>query len=206
MQKTIIPALLALSFILSACSCPVCEITENRYPKTFKLTGVPPKLKEKVDNYIAARTGEEFFLKHVKLNETASYFDSVKYFWVYDINGGGKDWVTGKIELFTDSLGHPDPLMEVSGIPECAGGTSACDYSITPEKAREIAQKEGLKPGVKDWSVKFIWNPKYKNYVWQILSTLQESQGSQGFRGSGEELLLDASTGAKLELNEWKVR
>lgn len=206
MQKIILLPLLALSFIISACSCPVCEITENRYPKTFKLTGVPEKMKERVDNYIAARTGEDFFLKNIKLNETASYFDSVKYYWVYDLAIEGKEWATGKIELFTDSLGSPDPLMEVSGIPECASNPTACDFSINPARAKELAQKEGLKAGVKEWSVKFIWNPKYKNYVWQVLSTLEESQGSQGFRGSGQELLLDASSGAKLEMNEWKVR
>ncbi|GJQ31869.1 MAG: hypothetical protein HBSAPP04_07080 [Ignavibacteriaceae bacterium] len=206
MRNIILLSVLGLSFILSACSCPVCEITENRYPKTFKLMGVPENMKERVDSYIAARSGEDFFLKNVKLNETASYFDSVKYYWVYDIAIEGKEWASGKIELFTDSLGNVDPLMEVSGIPECASNPNSCDYTITPTKAKELAQKEGLKAGVKEWSVKFIWNPKYKNYVWQVLSTLEESQGSHGFRGSGQELILDASTGAKLEMNEWKVR
>ncbi|MBP7542614.1 MAG: hypothetical protein KA747_03300, partial [Ignavibacteriaceae bacterium] len=77
---------------------------------------------------------------------------------------------------------------------------------ITPNQAFKIAIKEGLKPGIKEWSQKFLWNAKFNRYVWQIISTLEESQGSQGFRGSGEEIIIDASTGEKLDFNEWKVR
>jgi len=195
-----------LSLLLQACSCPVCEITDNRYPKTFKLTGVPESLKTKVDSWIAAKTGESFFTNYIKLNETASYFDSVKYYWVYDITIPEKDFVTGKIDLFTDTKGNIDPLMEVNGIPDCESNPSTCTFDITPQKALVIATKEGLKPGIKEWTLKFVWSQKFNRYVWQIISTLEESQGSNGFRGSGQELLLDASSGAKLDLSEWKVR
>jgi len=170
------------------------------------MIGVPEKIKEKVDNYIAAKTGEDFFVKYVSLNETASFFDSVKYYWVYDISIPGKEWVTGKIDLFTDSLGNIDQLMEVNGIPDCGTNPNGCSFDITPNQAFKIAIKEGLKPGIKEWSQKFLWNAKFNKYVWQIISTLEESQGSQGFRGSGEEIIIDASTGEKLDFNEWKVR
>jgi len=206
MRFSLILTITLLSLIWQGCSCPVCEITDNRYPKTFKLTGVPEQLKPKVDSYIAGKTGETFFTNYIQLNETASYFDSVKYFWVYDIVIPEKEYVRGKIELFTDAKGNIDPLMEVNGIPDCEANPAGCSFDITPQKAFVLATKEGLKPGINEWKLKFIWSPKFNRYVWQIISTLEESQGSQGFRGSGQELLLDASTGAKLELSEWKVR
>lgn len=206
MKSTVFFITILVSLLLSACSCPVCDIVDNRYPKTLKMMGIPEKIKEKVDNYIAGRTGEEFFLKNVSLNETASFFDSVKYYWVYDISMPGKEWVTGKIDLFTDSLGNIDRLMEINGIPDCGMNPQGCTFDTTPYAAIEIAKKEGLKPGIKEWSQKFLWNAKFNRYVWQIISTLQESQGSQGFRGSGEEIIIDASTGEKLDFTEWKVR
>lgn len=206
MKSTVFFITILASLLLSACTCPVCDIVDNRYPKTLKMMGVPEKIKEKVDNYIAGKTGEEFFMKNVTLNETASFFDSVKYYWVYDISKPGKEWVTGKIDLFTDSLGNIDQLMEINGIPDCAVNPNGCSFDITPNQAFKIAIKEGLKSGIKEWSLKFLWNAKFKRYVWQIISTLQESQGSQGFRGSGEEIIIDASTGEKLDFNEWKVR
>lgn len=206
MKATVLFITILVSLLLSACSCPVCDIVDNRYPKTLKMIGVPEKIKEKVDNYIACKTGEDFFLKNVSLNETASFFDSVKYFWVYDLSVPGKEWVTGEIDLYTDSLGNIDPLMEVNGIPDCGENPEGCSFDITPNQAFKIAAKEGLKPGIKEWSQKFLWNAKFNRYVWQIISTLQESQGSQGFRGSGEEIIIDASTGEKLDFNEWKVR
>ncbi|MBK7267501.1 MAG: hypothetical protein IPI12_14460 [Ignavibacteriales bacterium] len=206
MKSTVFLITILISLFLTACSCPVCDIVDNRYPKTLKMIGVPEKIKEKVDNYIAAKTGEDFFVKYVSLNETASFFDSVKYYWVYDISIPGKEWVTGKIDLFTDSLGNIDQLMEVNGIPDCGTNPNGCSFDITPNQAFKIAIKEGLKPGIKEWSQKFLWNAKFNRYVWQIISTLEESQGSQGFRGSGEEIIIDASTGEKLDFNEWKVR
>lgn len=206
MKSTVFLITILISLFLTACSCPVCDIVDNRYPKTLKMIGVPEKIKEKVDNYIAAKTGEDFFVKYVSLNETASFFDSVKYYWVYDISIPGKEWVTGKIDLFTDSLGNIDQLMEVNGIPDCGTNPNGCSFDITPNQAFKIAIKEGLKPGIKEWSQKFLWNAKFNKYVWQIISTLEESQGSQGFRGSGEEIIIDASTGEKLDINEWKVR
>jgi hypothetical protein len=206
MKSTVFLITILISLFLTACSCPVCDIVDNRYPKTLKMIGVPEKIKEKVDNYIAAKTGEDFFVKYVSLNETASFFDSVKYYWVYDISVSGKEWVTGKIDLFTDSLGNIDQLMEVNGIPDCGTNPNGCSFDITPNQAFKIAIKEGLKPGIKEWSQKFLWNAKFNRYVWQIISTLEESQGSQGFRGSGEEIIIDASTGEKLDINEWKVR
>jgi hypothetical protein len=206
MKSTVFLITILISLFLTACSCPVCDIVDNRYPKTLKMIGVPEKIKEKVDNYIAAKTGEDFFVKYVSLNETASFFDSVKYYWVYDISIPGKEWVTGKIDLFTDSLGNIDQLMEVNGIPDCGTNPNGCSFDITPNQAFKIAIKEGLKPGIKEWSQKFLWNAKFNKYVWQIISTLEESQGSQGFRGSGEEIIIDASTGEKLDFNEWKVR
>ncbi|MBK8664156.1 MAG: hypothetical protein IPN18_21095 [Ignavibacteriales bacterium] len=206
MKSTVFLITILISLFLTACSCPVCDIVDNRYPKTLKMIGVPEKIKEKVDNYIAAKTGEDFFVKYVSLNETASFFDSVKYYWVYDISIPGKEWVTGKIDLFTDSLGNIDQLMEVNGIPDCGTNPNGCSFDITPNQAFKIAIKEGLKPGIKEWSQKFLWNAKFNRYVWQIISTLEESQGSQGFRGSGEEIIIDASTGEKLDINEWKVR
>lgn len=206
MKSTVLFITIIVSLLLSACSCPVCDIVDNRYPKTLKMMGVPGQIKEKVDNFIAGKTGEEFFTKNVSLNETASFFDSVKYYWVYDISMQEKEWVTGKIDLFTDSLGNIDQLMETNGIPDCATNPNGCTFNITPSAAIEIATKEGLKPGIKEWSQKFMWNAKFNRYVWQIISTLQESQGSQGFRGSGEEIIIDASTGEKLDFTEWKVR
>ncbi|MBK7868119.1 MAG: hypothetical protein IPJ75_14705 [Ignavibacteriales bacterium] len=206
MKSTVFFITILVSLLISACSCPVCDIVDNRYPKTLKMIGVPEKIKEKVDNYIAGKTGEEFFLKNVTLNETASFFDSVKYYWVYDISIPGKEWVTGKIDLFTDSLGNIDQLMEINGIPDCGKNPEGCTFDIYPAAAIEIAKIEGLAPGIKKWSQKFHWNAKFNRYVWQIISTVQESQGSQGFRGSGEEIIIDASTGEKLDFTEWKVR
>jgi hypothetical protein len=118
----------------------------------------------------------------------------------------GKEWANGKIELFTDSLGNPDPMMDVVGIPPCNSNPEGCAYSITPGRAKEIALNNGIKPGIKELSAKFTWSVSRGNYVWQVLSVTSESQGSFGFRGSGQEMLIDASTGEVLSLSDWNVR
>ncbi len=61
------------------------------------------------------------------------------------------------------------------------------------------------KDGIKDWKVEFKWEPKYNQYVWSILSTFEESQGSFGFRGNGEVMLIDPNSGEVLSKDTWRV-
>jgi hypothetical protein len=60
---------------------------------------VPESMKNRVENYIAERTGEEFFVNNIRLNEYSSYFDSLRYYWVYDISSPAKNGQTEKLSF-----------------------------------------------------------------------------------------------------------
>ncbi len=106
--------------------------------------------------------------------------------------------------LWLIQLGNLVGGQKISGIPDCTNGD--CDYSIDESKAKQIAEAQGLEKGIKNWKTDFVWNDKYENYVWKIISTSSESQGSEGYRGSGKEMLIDANNGKVLESNSWHVR
>ncbi len=70
----------------------------------------------------------------------------------------------------------------------------------------QVVEKYGLKKGVKDWQVGFIWNPERQIYVWHILSTIREFEGDFGYRGSGKEMLIDPVHGDVFALNDWSIK
>ena len=63
----------------------------------------------------------------------------------------------------------------------------------------------GLKEGVKEWDMGFMWDFKFHRYVWRILSTLTEHGGEENYRAKGQEMLIDPNTGEVLALNDWII-
>jgi len=63
-----------------------------------------------------------------------------------------------------------------------------------------------LAKGIKEWQVKFIWNPERQFYVWYILSTIREFTGDFGYRGTGKEMIIDPVSGKVLAMNDWNIR
>lgn len=189
MRSSTIIATLFLSLYLFGCSCPVCEITQNRYPKIFKLIDVPESMKNRVENYIAERTGEEFFVNNIRLNEYSSYFDSLRYYWVYDISIPGKEWANGKIELFTDSLGNPDPMMDVVGIPPCNSNPEGCAYSITPGAQKRLRLTTVSNPASKSFPLSLPGAYHEVTMSGRCFRLLPSRRGVSAFRGSGRRCL-----------------
>src|SRR5690606_36171111 len=112
-----------------------------------------------------------------------------------------KEGVEGTIRFSIDTLGNVQKDKEIAGIPDCS--SNKCEYKISRDDAKSIAQKSGLDEGIKEWDVEFTWDNKYQNYIWQVRSTLTETKGTD--RRSGKIVLIDPVNGDVLDTKELRV-
>lgn len=194
----IILFMISLSVLLSACKCSSCQKQEE--------TEVPYSVLQKADQFIMSKTGKDFFEKYISPDFTRTKHIAPNYYMVYRFVMPEKSYVDATIDFTIDSLGQVLTDREIVGIPECLNNPEACNFSVNKEQAIRIAANNHLPAGIKEWQAGFIWSAKYNNYVWHILSTLDESKVDNIFRGNGEEVLIDPVTGNVLEMNKWNVR
>jgi hypothetical protein len=187
--------LISFSFVLYSCACN-CAAQED--------AEIPSSVIKKADQIIVEKTGKEFFEAYIDLDLRRSKLTADHYVMVYRLIIPDKPYVNEVIEFSVDKNGNLLKEKNARGIPNCIEGE--CGFDIDEGRAREIAKESGLDEGIIDWKTSFTWNDKHNLYIWQILATEYETQGSEGYKGNGEEILIDANSGKILEKNEWFVR
>lgn len=186
-----------ISYLFYSCSCNC---------KTERTNEIPQALVKKSNEFIISKVGQIFFDKYISIDLARTKLSASNYEMVYDFYIPEKSFVKSKIKFTFDSTGNINEQREIIGIPNCIEDSTSCVFNIDEIAAKEIAVKNGLEKGIKDWKVGFLWNEKYKKYVWHILSTSFEKQTSEGFRGSGKELIINSYNGEILEFNDWNIR
>jgi hypothetical protein len=183
----------AVTFFACSCSC------------TDSQSSVPDQVLKNSNQFIISKVGKDFFDKNIKPDfQNTKKIDS-KYYMVYSFKMPDKSYVDTKINFIVDTTGQIIDKQNVVGLPDCLSNPEKCRFNINEEQARKIAKENEFKEGIKDWKVEFKWEPKYNQYVWSILSTLEGSQGSFGFRGNGEILLIDPDSGKIISRDTWRI-
>ncbi|MCL6494333.1 MAG: hypothetical protein K6T54_06065 [Ignavibacterium sp.] len=168
-------------------------------------TDIPIYVFKNANKFISSKTGESFFENYIQPNFDKCIKFENGYFLSYKLYVPEKPFVKGEIRFTVDTLGNVNQNLEVFGIPECVQNPSDCKFTIDEKSARVIAEQNGLEKGVKDWKCTFIYDPVFGKYVWNINSTLTENEGEFGYRASGQEIVIDCSTGEVLAKNDWKI-
>ena len=182
-----------VTFFACSCSC------------TDSQSSVPDQVLKNSNEFIISKVGKDFFDKNIKPDFQNSKKIGSQYFMVYSFNMPDKRYVDSKIKFTVDTTGQIVDKKNVTGLPDCLSNPEKCRFNIDEEQAKKIAKENEFKEGIKDWKVEFKWEPKYNQYVWSILSTLEESKGSFGFRGNGEILLIDPDSGKIISRDTWRV-
>ncbi len=182
-----------VTFFACSCSCTDSQST------------VPDNIVKSSNRFIVSRVGQEFLDKYIKPDYQESKKIDSKYYMVYNFRMPDKPYVDSKIKFEVDSTGHIVNQENVIGLPDCGADPGKCEFNINEEQARQIAKDNDFKEGIKDWKVEFKWDPKYNQYVWSILSTFEESQGSNGMRGKGEIMLIDPNSGKVVSTHPWRI-
>jgi len=187
-----------ISVIIYSCSCSSCGKKEE--------ANIPLDILNKANAFVISKTGEVFFNDYItpdftKIKHTPPYYEMFYRMYIPE-----KPYVNTKIYFTVDTTGNVVEKNDIFGIPECVKSPSKCNWQIDKSMAIEIAKKNNLEEGVKDWQVGFIWNPERKIYVWHILSTIREFEGDFGYRGSGKEMIINPVTGELLAVNDWHIR
>jgi len=189
-------SIIVISILLNSCSCFLCSKQDNGV--------VPQAILDKTDNFIIQRTGKDFFERFIKPDFIKTKYSAPYYNMVYRFIMSDKSYVNVLITFSVDTLGNIVGNRDITGIPDCQN--SDCSFSINEDSAIKIAKESGLPKGIKDWKISFIWDSKYNQYVWNILSTNSASGSSMGFRGNGKMIIIDANTGLVLSMNDWNVK
>ena len=193
-----IPLSIFLMIIIGySCSCSSCSKEE--------LTEVPEVVLNKANDFIISKTGKEFFNKYITPDFARTKYTPPYYEMEYRFYMPEKNYVLGKIKFSVDTTGNVVENREVIGIPNYKHNLEECNFTVDRDSAIKIAGANGLKEGIKDWDVGFIWNPQRQIYVWHVLSTLHEMKGDFGYRGNGQEAIISPVTGEVLEMHDWKV-
>ena len=183
--------------ILTACKCRACQEQEEGT--------VPLEVLIKADSFIVASTGKAFFDTYITADFAKSKHTPPYYEMAYKLFIPDKPYVNATIKFTVDSTGNIMKNRDIVGIPRCKDFPYECDFNIDEETARLIATKMGLKEGIREWDAGFIWDFKFKRYVWKILSTLTELGEGDHYKATGQEILIDPNTGEMLALNNWRI-
>lgn len=192
-----IQLILAVGFLLYLCGCSCDCDKEELVHRKYVIAG---------NEFIISKIGKENFEKYIsfepeKSSRIENYFE-MHYRFIHPL----KEFINEEIIFYIDTLGNVNYERDVIGVPDCINNSQLCEFEIDEDGAKSIAQQYNFEEGIKPWLVSFRWNEKLKKYVWHILSTLKEGQGSQGMIGNGKEMIIDPLNGEILQLNEWNIR
>lgn len=115
-----------------------------------------------------------------------------------------KPWVRGNISFDVDSAGaRVAGHLGFSGLSDCVHNPEECTFSIEQGDAEEAARRSSFKAGLTAWTVQFQWQAvaQPSSYAWVVSNTLY--QRPDGCSGSGQSMLIDASTGKILTITDW---
>jgi hypothetical protein len=183
--------------LLTSCKCRACE---NKEEGT-----VPLEVLTKADSFITASTGKEFFQKYIATDFARTKYIPPYYELAYKFFMPEKPYVNATIKFTVDSLGNVVRNRDIVGIPRCINFPEECDFHIDEQTAKQIAGNMGLKDGIREWEVGFLWDFKLQRYVWRILSTLTEMGSEENYKAMGQEMVIDPNTGEVLALNDWRI-
>ncbi|HEX9250594.1 MAG TPA: hypothetical protein VF870_00025 [Ignavibacteriaceae bacterium] len=181
----------------SGCSCKPCSEQEE--------SKIPLSILKIADQFIASKTGEDFFKKYITVDFSQSKHIAPNYLMVYRFFMPEKPFVDELIRFNVDSIGNVLTQYEVVGIPDCSGDPMHCDFVVDEKIAKQIAVENGLPKGIKDWKVDFIWEAKYNKYIWRILSTSKETNLQDHNIAEGELIIIDPSNAMVIEKESWRV-
>lgn len=170
-----------------------------------KQTNIPTYVLESGKRFISSKTGKSFFDNYIQPDYDNCRKTEKGYFLSYKLIIPEKPFVNGQIRFTVDTLGNVIQTLEIFGIPDCIKNPEDCQFNIDEKSARAIAEQNGLEKGVKDWKVTFLFDPMIGKYVWNINTTISQSEGEFGYRASGKEMIIDSSSGEVLFINEWKI-
>ena len=192
----VLTVLIGLS-VLNSCKCRTCSDQEE--------ATVPVEILAKADSFIISSTGDEFFKKYITPDFYRTKVHPDFYEMAYKFFMPEKPYVNATIKFMVDSAGNVIKNRDIVGIPRCKNFPKECEFNIDEATARQIASKNGLKEGVKDWDAGFLWDFKLKRYVWRILSTLTELGEGDHYKATGQEIVIDPGDGEVLALNDWRI-
>lgn len=180
------------SFLFAACC--TCSITSEENHT------IPKNIKMKADNFIISKTGKDFFDENIE----PEYKKIINgYLVIYNLSIPEKQ-IDAAIKLSLDTLGNIERGKEITGIPDCISNPANCSF-ISKEEAVEIAADSGLEKGIKEWDIKFTWDPEHKKYLWDITSTIRETRGESFRKASGKNMLIDSNNGEIIKTNNWQI-
>lgn len=183
--------------LLTSCKCRACEDKEEGT--------VPLEIVTKADSFIIASTGKEFFQNYITPDFARTKHTPPYYEMAYKLFMPDKPYVNATIKFTVDSTGNVLKNRDIVGVPRCKNFPEECDFNIDEQTAKQIASNMGLEEGVREWDIGFMWDFKFGRYVWRFLSTLNEFGGEENYRASGQEMIIDPSTGDVLALNDWRI-
>lgn len=185
------------SLLINSCNCVPCRENEEAQ--------IPLSVLNKADQFIISKTGDDFFKKYITADFSQSKHIAPNYLMIYKFYMPEKPFVDELIRFTVDSTGKVLTQYEVVGIPDCNNNPMDCDFVVDEKIAKQIATKNSLPKGIKDWKVDFTWEAKYNKYVWKIISTKKETVLQDHDRAEGEFIIIDPSNASILEKESWKV-
>src|SRR5207249_7693647 len=121
----------------------------------------------------------------------------------YKLEMPSKPWVEGNISFEVDSAGAWVGDLGFYGISDCINHPEECTFSVKQESAVRTAKRAKFEAGLKEWTAEFQWQAvaQPSSYAWIISNTLSLSR--DGCSGSGQSMIVDASTGKILTTTNW---
>lgn len=205
---------------------PLVEYTLTPGPPVNDTTAYwpPEHILEKANQYLIPIVGETFFNQYLAFDcrrsqyrspdqgcienpsVCAEYLQYPHYVMAYHFGMPGAAFIDEQIFVVVDSAGNFIPEAHTEGLPlpMCLNEPDACQFPIGEADALAIAEEAGLETGIRAWQTSFHWYyGDRQTYVWTVSNTLNEEWEGYEYYAFGKVVLIDANTGAVLEIGGW---
>ena len=141
---------------------------------------------------------EEGCLENPGLCDPANSQEQYRILFFFQIPG--KPFIDQPILIVLDADGGLVTELDQLNVPQCILNPDECEFPVDQAQAIAIAKNAGLEEGKAEWVTHFLWNYKYKSYVWSVRNLLEQTSNGE----SGEHVLIDANSGNVLMNGRWE--
>jgi len=104
------------------------------------------------------------------------------------------DTVSGKVNIYFDSILRPGILHPLNFIPEICWKNDSCQF-ISDEQALIIARRQNLKKGIDSLKATLKYDSETKIFFWEVNQTLRKNE----FEWENEIVTIEPNTGVVLK-------
>jgi hypothetical protein len=207
-------ALLVLFAVLPLAGCNGLDPDEVDVPAGL---AVPDEAYQTAYAFAANRVGPLYFDRLYEVNRsstgpaylvdcdpaTCAPLARLPHWYVhFDLVVDGRDWGDGAtVRVWPNgTIANFEEEYAYSGLPECKRRPASCWFWVDEQQAREVAERDGLRPRGCPLHVLAGWSAQFERFTWQVSDPSCPARSEDG-----QDVQVDVATGRVIDRSGWSL-